>query len=162
MTDWLLELFTIGHLGYFMLGVATAGIWHWVKARFQRKTIIIHWKYLGVPLALCIIGYVAAQNQQNADCVREFNQVLRVRSGISMENDRLSRVERTAFAEWLRVLLNPPPEIAALADDDPRYQEWGRTITQHYYVQIKSIEDQQDANDRVRADNPLPEPTCGR
>jgi hypothetical protein len=162
MTDWLLDLFTIEHLAYFMLGVVTAGGWHLIKARIQRNTVVIHWKYIGVPLALCIIVYVAAQNQQNANCVREFNQVLRVRSGISMENDQLSRTERTAFADWLRVLLNPPPEIAGLADDDPRYQKWGRDVTEHYYTQIRAIEDQQIANDKIRANNPLPEPTCGR
>lgn len=162
MTDWFLDLFTIAHLAYFMLGVASAAGWHLIKARFQRNTVVIHWKYIGMPLALCIVGYVAVQNQQNANCVREFNEVLRVRSGISMENDQLSRMERSAFAEWLRVLLNPPPEIAAMADDDPRYQQWGRQVTAYYYKQIRAIEDQQVANDKVRAANPLPEPTCGR
>jgi len=44
---------------------------------------------------------MANQTQQNADCVREFQQVLRDRSSVTSENDKLSQEQRQLIYGWI-------------------------------------------------------------
>lgn len=90
------------------------------------------------------------------DCQKQFFEALIARSKLTMENDQLSRQERTAFANWLKELLNPP-----MARSDPFYEEWGLKVTGYYYAIIDDAENKQIANDELRRQHPLPEPTCG-
>jgi hypothetical protein len=101
------------------------------------------------------------QNQQNADCVREFNQVLRERSEITSENDKLSVEQRSLIYDWIHSLLFPPPEIASLPGSDPRREKWAISRTLETDESFKASIEQQRANDARRAANPLPPPTCG-
>lgn len=109
-----------------------------------------------------VMGYYIVETQRIDNCQAQFGDAVAARSAITAENDNLSRQERSAFANWLRDLLNPPPEIAAQSPDDPDRQLWGLQRSQFWYGQIASLEAQQEANDRERANNPIPDPTCGR
>lgn len=162
MLDWFTALFTLPNLGYFSLGIAAAGAWHWVKARIKRRTLILDWRYVAIPFVLGIVVYIAAQTQQNADCVREFNQVLRERSAVTSENDRLSMQQRQLIYDWIHNLVFPPPEIARLDGDDPARQRWAIDLTIETDSKFRESIEEQRRNDAIRAANPLPPPTCGR
>lgn len=161
MLNWLLDLFTIEHLGYFTSGVGATCVWHLVKARYQHRIVIIKWQYITVPVAVLIAGYMAIQNQQNADCVREFNQVLRQRSQITSENDKLSIEQRTLIYNWMHDLVFPPPEIARLPGTDPNREKYAIDLTLETDKRFRESLQQQRENDARRAANPLPPPTCG-
>jgi hypothetical protein len=162
MLNWFLELFTIEHLGYFCLGIFTAGGWHLVKAQLQNRVVIIKWQYITVPMVIMLASYMAVQNQQNADCVREFNQVLRARSQVTAENDAISIYQRELVYNWMRDLIFPPPGIAELPPTDPVRETWAINMTMETEQLFKESIAKQRENDAHRAANPLPPPTCGR
>lgn len=143
--------------------------------------------WLGGLLTLVVLGYVLLQVEQTEHhyrelgdemrrCQVEFHTALVARSAITTENDRLSREQRDllvdseqAGAQWISRIINLPPEIAALPDDDPRVQAYGRTITRAYFEQVSEINkrlaeisEHQRQLAQKRADNPLPEPSCGQ
>lgn len=109
-------------------------------------------------------------------CQRELFSALIARSAISMENDQQSRKQRDAFAKsddamatWIGTLLSPPPQIAALAPDDPRRREWGIAVTQPFNDAladsrrvVAESRAQELANDAERLQHPIPQPTCGQ
>lgn len=162
MVNWFLDLFTLPNLGYFGLGVAAACVWHWAKAKIKRRTLVLDWRYVAIPFVFGIVAYIAAQTQQNADCVREFNQVLRERSSVTSENDQLSIRQRELIYDWIHNLVFPPSDIAALPGSDPRRQEWAIDLTLETDKQFRESIDEQRRNDAIRAANPLPPPTCGQ
>jgi hypothetical protein len=109
-------------------------------------------------------------------CQIEFNAALVARSKITTENDRLSREQRDLLAEnaeaqatWVTRIVELPPEIRDLPDGDPRLTQYGRTVTRIWAQRtaqinerIRQIAVRQLELDKQRADNPLPEPSCGR
>lgn len=134
-----------------------------------------------------VLGYVLLQSEQTHQetvglakdtqrCQAEFNTALRTRFLIGEQNDKLSREQRALFAEidevtgvWINRLINPPPQIAALAINDPRRQAWDLDVTRVYFErttkireQVAAVAAQQDGLVQERRDHPLPEPTCGR
>lgn len=161
MLNWFLELFTLAHLGYFTLGVGAATVWHLVKARFQHKIVIIRWQYIAVPMVVGVVAYIAVQAQQNADCVREFNQVLRERSQITSENDRLSIEQRELLYNWMHNLIFPPPGIADLPGSHPDRERWAIDLTLETDRKFAQSLQRQRENDAYRAAHPLPPATCG-
>ena len=143
--------------------------------------------WLGGLITVMVLGYVLLQVGQTEQhyrelgtemrrCQIEFNAALVARSRITTENDRLSREQRDLLAEsveanalWISRIIDLPPDIAALPEGDPRVTQYGRTVTRIYRERIDRINERiaeisarqvQLAKDR--ADNPLPEPTCGR
>lgn len=162
MTDWFIGLFTLPHLAYFGLGVVSSFVWHLTKAWWQRRIMIIRWKYIAVPLVMLIAAYTAVANQQNANCVREFNQTLRERATISTENDAISLEQRTLIYRWMHDLVFPPPELADLELSDPARERWNLERTLHTDELLRESLEKQRDNDARRAANPLPPPTCGQ
>ena len=161
MTDWFLNLFTLEGLWHFLIGVGAASAWHLVKARLQGKVVVFKWQYIALPMAISVVMYMAVQNQQNADCVREFNQVLRERSSVTSENDQLSMQQRRLIYDWIHNLVFPPPDIAKLDGTDPAREKWAVDLTLETDKQFRASLEQQRENDAHRAANPLPPPTCG-
>lgn len=161
MLDWVLNLFTLEGLWHFLIGVAAASVWHCAKAKVQGKIVVFKWKYIAIPLAISITMYIAVQNQQNADCVREFNQVLRERSSVTADNDRISQEQRKLIYNWIHNLVFPPPDIAKLDGTDPAREKWAIDLTLETDRQFRISLEQQRENDEYRAANPLPPPTCG-
>lgn len=161
MSDWFLDLFTLSHLGSFMLGVATATSWHYAKARFQHRIMVIKWQYIALPLAVGLTAYMAVETQQSADCVREFQQVLRERAKVTSENDQLSIEQRKLLYDWIHELLFPPPDIAKLPGSDPARETWAIDLTLETDKKFAASLEQQKENDAQRAAHPLPPATCG-
>lgn len=161
MIDWFLALFTVPNLGYFTLGVMSAAAWHLLKARFQHRTVVIRWQYVAIPLVIGVALNMSIQNQQNADCVREFNQVLRERSRVTTENDQISIQQRILIYDWIHDLLFPPPDIAELPGSDPAREKWAIDLTLETDKKFAASLEQQRQNEAHRTANPLPPPTCG-
>jgi hypothetical protein len=161
MLNWLLDLFALEHLVSFMFGIASATTWHYVKARIQRRILVIKWEYIVIPLAVGVIAYMAVQTQTNADCVREFQQVLRERSQVTSENDRISTDQRELIYGWLHALIFPPSEVAMLDTHDPRRQEYALQLTRATDAKFAELIAQQREFEQIRARNPLPPATCG-
>lgn len=115
-----------------------------------------------------IINDARTFSAQVKDCQREFNAALAARSKIAADNDKWSAIQRKALGDWLFEILNPPPDIGQIRATDPnfqsnpRYQQWGIDVTQHYYTIINHAQREQDDNIAEREQHPLPEPTCGR
>lgn len=162
MLDWFLNLFTLEGLAHFLIGVAAASLYHLAKAYVQNRVVVFKWQYVTVPFALMIVMYIAAQTQQNADCVREFNQVLRERSAVTSENDRISIYQRELVYQWMHHLIFPPPDIAKLDINDPVRQQWAVQLTVETDKKFSASIAEQRENEAKRAANPLPPPTCGR
>lgn len=161
IVDWFLDLFTVANLAYFVLGGTVTYAYHIVKARMTSGTVIIRWQYFAAPLAAGIVLNVALQTQQNADCVREFQQVLRARSEITTQNDDVSQKQRMLVYGWIHNLIFPPPDIAGLDPQDPRRQKYGLELTQATDREFADLIKLQDEYDRQRAQHTLPPATCG-
>lgn len=161
MLEWFTDLFTAASLGYFCLGVGAASAWHLIKARFTGKIVIFRWKYIAIPAAVAVALYMSIQTQQNADCVREFQQVLRDRSSVTSENDRISQDQRKLIYDWIHALVFPPPEIDKLDGADPVREKWAIDLTVETDKKFRASMDEQRENDEFRASHPLPAPTCG-
>lgn len=174
MLDWFTDLFTLEHLGYFVLGIISACTYHITKARIQNKIVIIKWQFITIPIAIGLAAYLAIQSQDNANCTREFNQAIRESRSITIENDALSIKHRGLLSEkgraetqmWLAVLRPTDPTIAGLSLGDPVRQQYARNVVTAYSIkaghldtQILDIEEQQR---RLALTRPaLPGPTCG-
>lgn len=147
----------------------------------------INHMWAGGLLTLAVLGYVLLQVEQTEQhyrelgdemrrCQVEFHTALVARSAITTENDRLSREQRDllvnsekAEAEWISQIIDLPPEIASLPDNDPRIQQYGQVITRVYRERIDKINtrlaeisEHQRQLAQKRAENPLPEPSCGQ
>ncbi len=143
--------------------------------------------WMGYLLSAAVLGYVLLQVGQTEAhyrelgdemrrCQLEFQSALVARSRITSENDELSREQRDLLGEavsaqalWLSRIVDLPDNIAALAPDDPRVQQYGQTVTRIYRERtdgirerVLEISDRQAELQKQRAENPLPEPTCGR
>ncbi len=161
MTDWATQLFTLTHLGAFLFGVTAATAWHAIKARVQHRVLIIHWQYIAVPLVIGIALYLAQETQRSADCVREFQQVLRERSSVTTQNDQISIEQRELIYEWMHNLVFPPPDIARLDEGDPARKEYLQLLTEVTDERFAELIAKQREFERVRSENPLPAPRCG-
>lgn len=131
----------------------------------RRFSVRIKWNYLAYAMATIVFMWVAVQTQQDANCMREFNETLRVRSKISEDNDHWSYVQRTALGDWLKDIVAPPSEIAYLRANDPanpKVTQWALGITTKYSTMIQRAQSEQDDVLKERAAHPLPQPTCGR
>ena len=162
MLDWFLDLFTIANLGYFVLGVTATCAYHLVKAHFQDRTVIIKWQYIIVPMAMALVLHVALQTQANADCVREFNERLSIRSKITEENDRLSIEQRELIYDWIHGLIYPPPDIAKLNPNDPVREKYSIDLTIEADKKFDASIKRQHEKLEERAANPLPPGNCGK
>jgi hypothetical protein len=163
IVDWFLNLFTIANIGYFVLGATATCGYHLVKARLTNRTVIIKWQYLVLPLAMAIVLNIALQTQANADCVREFNDVLRTRVQITTENDEVSREQRELIYQWIHGLIFPAdPATARLELDDPRREQDALELTIRTDKRFRELIEQQRGYERQRAENPLPPATCGQ
>lgn len=161
LINWVVDLFTLEGLVHFVLGAFSAFAYHWVKAKIKHCQIVFKWQYIVIPLCIGVIMYIAIQTQQSANCVREFQKALSVRSQITVENDQISVEQRGIIYNWMHSLVFPPPEIAKLNPESPERQQWVLDLTvQTDRAFAKSITAQEELNEK-RKQAPYPEPTCG-
>jgi len=167
---------------WFMLGIGLTQAWQWIKCKWKdhtdpkgapHKMKKINWFYVSIVATVAITTFIGVQNQRTYDfatklandtreCQIQFNTALRVRGAITQENDKLSRIQRTALADWIHDLIFPPPHIAQLPYDDPGRTEWGLTRTAQADREIRAAQEEQEENDKLRAANPYPDPECGK
>lgn len=99
---------------------------------------------------------------QVKDCQDQLIETIKKRAKITADNDHWSEVQRKALADWLGILLTPPTEIMSLDRQGEEYRNWSIDVTQYYYGIIQKAQIEQDQNAKERAQNPLPEPNCGK
>lgn len=113
---------------------------------------------------------------QTQDCYRQFAEAIQARSKIGAEDTAVLRKQRdalisndAAMSTWLSSLLNPPPEIAALPQQDQRRRDWSVAVTQDFNRVmansqriIAEARQQEVKSDQERQANPLPQPSCGQ
>jgi len=164
----------------FMLGIVLTLTYKWAKVKIYNRTHPDKKMAMPKPRLVWITGFIAivmvlasiwsGTEAQNAvrelavasdKCQREFFTVLQARSKISEDNDYWSFTQRNALADWINNLLMPPPPFDTMDRTSKEYQNWTIEITDHYYEIIKKAQDEQKQNMAERANNPLPEPTCG-
>ncbi|APQ42279.1 hypothetical protein PBI_RICH_18 [Mycobacterium phage Rich] len=142
--------------------------------------------WLGGFLTLAVLGYVLLLVSNTEEryktlsedvrrCQIEFQQALVDRSRITGENDAIFRQRGDLMQEygratslWLSQLVNLPPDIAELPQNDPRVIAWGQAVTQVYSQHTARINAKLDAAskrleelEQDRHDHPLPQATCG-
>lgn len=159
-STWLGALFTAEHLGYLGLGWSLAWVWHWGKATVKHRKIVLRWRPAIYVLAMLLVAWIMVSTSQANRCIQEFNQTLRYRSQIGAENDALSMQQRQILAGWMHQLVFPPPHIAPLENGDPRRQQWAVQVTLDADNALSETFAAQQENERRRAENPLPNPTC--
>lgn len=79
--------------------------------------------------------------------------------GITAEYNEKANEQRTALADWLKTLLDPPPNIRNLSPSDPVRQQWGIDVTTRYYDTIQKAQRDQENADASRPR--YPDPDCG-
>ena len=139
----------------------------------------------GAVLSVLALGYVLFQTQETEErykgladrvssCQAVFQSNIAARSAITAENDRVSILQRDKLSaldaltgQWIDRLLNPPPNIAGLAINDPRRLVWNEDVTRFYYEQttalradIENLRIEQDRLAAERAAHPIPDPSC--
>lgn len=161
LLDWFSDLFTLAGLAHFLFGAGTAFVYHWIKAQIKHRKIVFKSQYFVVPLVIGIIAYTAITNQQNADCVRQFQHALKARSQITIENDEISIQQRQLIYNWIHALVFPPPEIAQFEPNSPERNRWELELTIETDKKFSESMKKQKENDEQRRLTPYPEPTCG-
>lgn len=170
---WFYGLLSPGNIAYLVTGYLLAILTHLVRARMKHRKTVIPWHLVGIAIGVVVIiatsvqssgAYNIAKNtsQEVQECQRQFNETLRVRARISEENDGYSQTQRKALADWLRLLLDPPPPYSTMATDDPERQAWALETTRYYSRIIQQAQKDQDENFEERKHHQLPEPTCGK
>ena len=136
----------------------------------------VQWRLMGIAIGVAAMIIISLQTQvaystakntakQVQDCQREFNLIIRTRAAISEDNDKWSVIQRTALGDWLKEIIEPPPDIAQIQKDnptDPRITAWGIAMSQKYSNIIQNAQREQDINFEERKQHPLPDPTCGK
>lgn len=174
--DWS-QLFTRETLLAAIIGSVVTATFMKLKARFYDKTPtsknthdtpFAHrartiWLAWGViVLAVLAIGWrQESATRQGLECQRQFTEALRARSGVALQDQQANVRAQEALQLWLFNLLNPPADIKDLPQDDPARREWGIKLTNEYLAKVDAIGRERAANEAIRQQNPLPEPTCG-
>lgn len=136
-------------------------------------------------VTVATIGYVLLTAQSARDqtvalqlnqarCSEQFRDALKARADITNQDSDLSNrisdirsdIDETT-GNWINRLLNPPPEIALLSDEDPRKTSWKVDVTVVYFQRTKALREQiaKMADERKqladwRQDHPLPDIKC--
>lgn len=183
--------FFMGMLATYVLQVGWARYRNWrhdgdrplPKLSLSRRGAV--WFATGVVLLGSILVGVQSFQTDNAvrhltlqtqDCYRQFSEALQARADIASEDNALDRAQQQALATTqvalytlINTLLNPPPELAALPPNDQRRELFSLQATQRFYTVLNDSNriitesiTQQQANDALRQQHPIPKPTCGQ
>ena len=140
---------------------------------------------LGVVLSVLALGYVLFQTQETEGryqglaarvtrCQSVFQQNIAARATISVENDRISVLQREKLTEldeltgeWIDHLLHPPPHLDGTTLTDPGRQGYMITVTRIFQEHatklrsdIEALRIEQDRLAAERAAHPIPDPSC--
>lgn len=150
-----------------LVGIAVGRIFSAGKVKFKGRELTVpyiernaaNFTMVVVFMLVCslaAVGTTALQANRQEKCNTEFTQALKIRSAISLENEKLATSDRKALAKLFVDLLSTPGELNP-SDQDTR----ARTLIESYNQQITNNDAQRATNDQDRKNNPLPEPKCG-
>lgn len=92
-------------------------------------------------------------------CQKQLIVAINLNRGITAEYNEKANEQRTALADWLKTLLDPPPNIRNLSPSDPVRQQWGIDVTTRYYDTIQKAQRDQENADASRPR--YSDPDCG-
>lgn len=90
-------------------------------------------------------------------CQKQLIVAINLNRGITAEYNEKANEQRTALADWLKTLLDPPPNIRNLSPSDPVRQQWGIDVTTRYYDTIQKAQRDQENADASRPRYPDPD-----
>jgi hypothetical protein len=174
LTHSILGLFKLGNMLAFIAGVLATLFTFWTADRWRDykepelrphrtkfKSLVLLWMMVYI-----VVGYIAVQEQQQADCTAQILDVGQKRQEAGEKTDDWSLVKTKAMNDWLRdVIVFPPPEMLERRTknpNDPVYLNWAIRLTTKYSTIIDQAQQEQEAAIEERKRHPLPEPNCGR
>lgn len=174
LTDSLLGLFHLNNMLAFIAGVLATLFTFWCSDRVRDhkfpenaphrttfKSLVLLWMMVYV-----VVGYIAVQEQAQANCTTEILRVNKIRQDAGDKTDDYSLTKTKAMNDWLReVIVFPPPDMLERRrnnPNDPVYIAWAIKMTTMYSTIIDQAQQQQEASIADRKAHPLPEPKCGQ
>lgn len=97
--------------------------------------------------------------EQTRACQKQLIASINANRQATSEYNAKAQEQRSALADWLKLLLDPPANIRVLAVNDPVRQQFNIDITTRYYDVIEKARQEQAAADASRP--PYPDLNCG-
>lgn len=97
--------------------------------------------------------------EQTRACQKQLIRSINANRDVTKEYNAKAMEQRTALADWLKLLLDPPANIRGLAVNDPVRVQFNIDITTRYYDVIEKAQQEQLAADAARPR--YPDPDCG-
>lgn len=169
-------------IAWFTVGMLGVQAWQWLKCKYKdyrypeespHMLKRFNWQYILMAVILMISLAVAVQNQQTFNlasrlaqttqqCQEQFNRALSVRADINNRDRQLQNDWQEVTLDRLTALINPPSELKNKGIIDPEYITYKGYVDQDYFGEITKIDNARRQNDLIRAQNPYPEPDCGK
>lgn len=140
--------------------------WIWVRNKIDGKARKVKRptvrQVLGALLALVLLWTLWSTNETQKAIQRESFVTLQIAEAVC-EEQALATIERNAGQKlFFEGVFNVPPDIKALAPDDPKRQEWGRKLVQDYLDAFKFTSEERKRLAEEFRTQPRTEPTCGK
>jgi hypothetical protein len=133
----------------------------WIKKHLAPLVVWIVWAIVVVvTMVMVVVGVGFASDVKN--CQQQLITAINARSQLAVQQNDLNVAQSDAESAWIGALLQPPPDIVILPQDNPERRAWSIRITDDYSRTLIDIKARRAANDKQRSDNPLPEPNCGK
>lgn len=170
---WFADFGTIAGFTKFVAGFFMAYILGWFQCKRHGKPMKIEWHIVGIAIGVTAMIVVSIQSSEayntakqtaidSKNCQVEFHKALVDRSKIAAENDEISQTQRKIIFDWFLNLVFPPSPYDAMANDDPRRQDYGLNLTKNTIRDFKASIAHQNELQAMRDAHPLPDPTCGK
>lgn len=152
--DWLIHTLTLPVAISFVLGMTGGQIINWLANKHKATEGIVRQRFevvVGVAIVVAML-FIMVTTQRAHDCA------VKLSATISVEQD-LAAKERKALQDLFLAAMSPPPEVAALPQDDPARKAWGQGIGKAYLDSINSVNVARTANETARR---AAQKACGR
>lgn len=152
--DWLTQTFTLPVAIAFVLGMAGGQAINWLANRHKSTEGIVRQRFqvvVGVAIVVAMV-FIMVTTQRAHDCA------VKLSATISVEQE-LAAKERKALQDLFLAAMNPPPEIAALPQEDPARKAWGVGVGNAYLDSINSVNTARAANE---ANRQAAQKACGK
>lgn len=158
------------NLFWLLTGLFTAQAWQWVKAKFKdwrhpedrpHSFAVFNSFWVIAIIGVATMLWVVQMNTQNRMCQIEFNQVLTRQSELNAIDTRLTKQQNKLTADWVHDLILPPKPYDQMDPQSPQRTMWAVTRTLDAWNLVNASIQEQDRNERIRAEHPTPNPKCG-
>lgn len=152
MINWLQDTMTLPVAISFVLGMALGQIVGWYVCKRKgmesnnasRIQIVV-----GVAIVVAML-FIMVTTQRAHDCAVKLSATITTEQALASQ-------ERKALQDLFLAAMSPPPDIAALPQDDPRRVAWGKGIGGSY---IDTINKTTKARSENQADREAAQATC--